>query len=320
MKVINEYVKVNVGNQSFCFNNLILDTYLRYMAEMQEDFNNEYWQSPLLSKCYVKFGKKLEFDETSIITTDDFDIELDASRYYITPSENKNEIEYIYRYNKNFIPFYEKRITAIGFFDNEKRFCYACVNLYDYSIKLQKNDALSIVRKDMLLTEANFNSSSSNIKFPIHLLPTVSYYKVKNPETTESYPYYTDYVSAHLYSVGLGTNKAVMKKEFILDENNTEFFGEKIIFRDILNIENLLGILEPNYKYPSNNLYPVDTANDFTYVFIKYKVYYNIYRYPGSNDYRHVDTGEWYTLSIPVNASGDFDYAIKYERRDEYGI
>lgn len=315
MKIKNEYVKIKTDKKEYIFNNLILDTYLRRMAEIQEDFDNRYWQAPFLSKCYVKFDRKLDFDVESILYPSDFDVEFNMTNNYVSNSTNKNEIEYVYRSNNRYS---NKKITAIGFFANDT--CYACLDLYDYSLKVKETDNVSIVRKDIISTEATFNSSISKVSYPIHLTPVPIEWYEENPKTTEEYPYYESLASAHIYSVGLGTNKNEMQKEVILDDNNTEFFGNKIIFRDIFSNENLVGILEPNMNYPSNNLYPTDTENYFTHVFIKYKLYYNIYDSEGSANYQHVDTGEWYTLSIPITATGDFDYAIKYERSDNNGI
>lgn len=315
MKIKNEYVKIKTDKKELIFNNLILDTYLRHMAEIQEDFGNRYWQAPFLSKCYVKFDRKLDFDVESILYPSDFDVEFNMTNNYISNSTNKNEIEYVYRTNNRYS---NKKITAIGFFANDT--CYACLDLYDYSLMIKETDNVSIVRKDIISTEATFNSSTSKVSCPIHLTPLPMEWYETNPKTTQEYPYYEGVVSAHIYSVGLGTNKNEMQKEVILDANNTEFFGNKIIFRDIFSNENLVGILEPNINYPNNNLYPTDTENYFTHVFIKYKLYYNIYDREGSVNYQHVDTGEWYTLSIPITTTGDFDYAIKYERSDNNGI
>lgn len=317
MKIKNEYVKIKTNNKEITFNNMILDTYLRAMAEIQEDFDNKYWQTPFLAKCYVKFDRKLDFYEESILSTSDFDVEFNMINNYINNSANKNEIEYIYRTNNN---YNNKKITAIGFFDENGDTCYACLDLYDYSLTIQETDNVSIVRKDIISTEATFNSNTSKIKFPIHLTPIPMEWYEENPKTTQEYPYYEGLVSAHIYSVGLGTNKNDMQKEILLDDNNVEFLGEKIIFRNIFDNKNLLDINEPGYRYPNNNLFPTNTENYFTHIFIKYKLYYNIYDSQGSTNYQHVDTGKWYTLSVPVNAIGDFDYAIKYERSDNNGI
>ncbi len=315
MKIKNEYVKIKTDKRELIFNNLILDTYLRRMVEIQENFDNQYWQSPFLSKCYVKFDRKLDFDVESILYPSDFDIEFTMTNNYISNSTNKNEIEYIY---KSASRYSNKKITAIGFFAND--ICYACLDLFDYSLTIKETDNVSIVRKDIISTEATFNSSSSRVTYPIHLTPLPIEWNEANPKTTEEYPYYESLASAHIYSVGLGTNKNDMQKEIVLDDNNVEFFGDKIIFRNIFSNENLLGILEPSSRQPSNNLYPTDTENYFTHIFIKYKLYYNIYDRQGGINYQHVDTGKWYTLSVPITATGDFDYAIKYERSDKNGI
>ena len=320
MKIINEFVKIKIGKKEYEFQNLILDTYLRHMAEVQEDFNRKHWQSPFLSKCFVKFDRKLEFDETSILDTEDFDIQFTMTNNYATVSTNKNEIEYIYELNDDISNYYGNKITAIGFFDYWEETCYACVDLSDYSIEISEGSDISIVRKDTLSTQATFTASYSSVKFPIHLFPSMVEMYIPHPKVTDDFPEYTEYVSAHLESVGLGLNKTTMRKEFQLTDENTEFFGQKIIFRNIFNIENLLDILEPNFRQPSNNLYPIDTKINFTHIFIKYKIYYNRYTYPGSSVFEHVDSGEWYTLSMPINQVGEFDYAIEYERRDDYGI
>jgi len=320
MKIKNDYIKISIGKRNYEFKNMILDTYLRYMAEIQENFNNQYWQSPFLAKCFIKFDRKLEFDETSILSQYDFDLELEMKNNYLNTSTNKNEVQYVYMLDNNISNYIGRKITAIGFFDENGDVCYACLDLYDYRMSIKSNETVAILRKDTLSTEATFTPSSSKVKYPVHLSPLTMEWYEANPKTTEDYPYYGGYVSARLESVGLGTNKTQMQKEVILDNNNTEYFGNKIIFRGIFSNENLLGLLQPSFVYPSNNLYPTDTENSFTYVFLKYKLYYNIYDRQGSINYQHVDSGEWYTLSIPFKATGNFDYAISYERSDENGI
>lgn len=317
MKIKNDYIKIKIGNKNYIFNNLILDTYLRHMAEIQEDFNNQYWQSPFLTKCYVKFDNKLEFDETSILQTTDFDLEFNMMNNYLKTSNDKNEIEYIYKTNSN---LKGQRITTIGFFDEYGDTCYACLDLYDYSLIIKDNEDMVIFRKDTISTDAHFVSSSPKITYPIHLSPYGMEWNIDNPRTNRFYPVYGGFVSARLESVGLGINKNEIKKEIILNSENTEYFDNKIIFRNIFSNENLFDILEPNIKHPSNNLYPTNTENHFTYIFLKYQLYYNIYTYEGSSDYEHIYAGEWYTLSIPFKINGEFDYAIEYERSDNYGI
>lgn len=320
MKIKNDYIKIVIGNRNYDFNNMILDTYLRYMAEIQENFNNQYWQAPMLGKCYVKFDRKLEFDETSIISQYDFDTEFEMENNYLNTSTNKIEVEYIYKPMVDISSYIGKKITAIGFFDSYGDVCYACLNLYDYSLTIRNGENIAIARKDTLSTEATFVSSSTKIKYPLHLSPFVLDWYEENPKITTSKPYYGGFVSARLESVGLGTNKNEMRKEITLNEDNTVYFGEQIIFKNIFSNENLLGILQPSFEYPSNSLYPADTQSSFTYIFLKYKLYYNIYSNVGSANYEHVDSGEWYTLSIPFNITGDFNYAIKYERSDNNGI
>lgn len=320
MKIENEYTKIKIGKREYLFKNMILDTYLRYMAEIQENFSNQYWQAPLLGKCYIKFDRKLEFDETSILSQYDFDLELSMKNNYMNTSSNRNEIQYVYMLDENISDYIGRRITAVGFFDEYGDVCYACLDLYDYSMTIKNNESVAILRKDTLSTEATFTSSSLKVKYPIHLSPFVLDWYEDNPKTTQEYPVYGGFATARLESVGLGTNKTEMKKEVILDSENTIYFGNKIIFKNIFSNENTLGLLQPSFKYPSNDLYPADTTNSFTYVFLKYKLYYNIYDSPNSANYEHIDTGEWYTLSIPFNIDGEFNYAIQYERSDSNGI
>ena len=318
MKIKNDYIKVTIGKRNYEFKNLILDTYLRYMAEIQEDYNNQYWQSPFLGKCYVKFDRKLEFDETSILHTYDFDEEFIMETNYINTSSNKVEVEYLYKY-ENETNLVGKKITAIGFFDEYGDTCFACLNLYDYGLKIRDGDDVKVARKDILSTEATFISSTPKIKYPLHLSPVVKEWNIDNPRTNRWYPIYGGFVSARLESVGLGTNKTEMAKTIPLTDENTEYFGDKIIFRNIFSNKNLLDTLQPSFKHPSNNLYPANTENSFTYVFLKYSVYYNIYDDEMQN-YEHIFAGENYTLSIPFRIEGDFDYAITYERSDNNGI
>ena len=312
MQVKNKYIKIKIGNKEIDFNNLILDTYLRRMVEAQSSFDSEFWQSPFFNYCFVKFDDKLDFDETTILHPADFDDFFQTPRTKIEHTTNEVEAKYKYSGLMHTSQSSNKKITALGFFEsrNQDAVCYACLDLSNYGLYYKSGEKLTIVRVDSLSTKATFTNNNNIFNYPLHLLP--------HP-TGNAIIY-----SAYLSSIGLGTNKSEMRKEIELDENNTIYFDNKIIFHDILSNENILDILEPSFKYPYNRLYPTDTANNFTYLFLKFKIYYNKYTYPegdyGPKVWEHIDTGYWYTLSVPINVTGDFNYAIAYERSDDNGI
>ena len=311
MQVKNKYVKIKIGNKEIDFNNLILDTYLRRMVEGQSSFDSEFWQSPELRYCYVKYDSKLDFDETSVLHPTDFNNYFDTTKIKIKHTTNEIEVEYRYSSLRHSQADYDKKITALGFFDSNSQdaICYACLDLSNYGLYYKSSEDLTIVRVDSLSTKATFTTNNNIIDYPLHLSPRMHKVGYLN--------YYN--LTAYLSSVGLGTNARIMRKEIELDENNTIYFGNKIIFHDILSNENILDILEPNIRQPQNRLYPTDTANNYTYLFLKFKIYRNKFIFEETR-WEHIDTGNWYTLSVPINVTGDFNYAITYERSDDNGI
>ena len=318
MKIKNNYVLIKTGNKTYKTQNLILDKYLEKIAERQSSFESLTWNIPVLSKCFLKFDKKLEFDETSVLSQSDFDFELQGSKAEQNNSQNRVEIAYFYGRKNNNIN--DRKITAIGFFDKYDD-CYACLDTSNYSISVKNNEMFSIVRSDIFETEAILNSNSSKVNFPVHLSPMgISGFSDPN-KTTPEMPFYSNTSYAFLSSVGVGTNPNIMQKEVLLDSDNAVFINNEIRFENIFSNENVLGLLEPGFRSPSSNLFPVDTENNFTYLFFKYKLYFSINNTSGLN-YKHIDTGIWYTLSVPSpkNIDGAFNYAIKYERMWDYGI
>ena len=229
-------------------------------------------------------------------------------------NDSQNRIELTYFYEKENIDFNERKVTAIGFFDSNYN-CYACLDLSNYSISVKSNETFSIVRSDVFETEAILNSNSSKVNFPVHLSPMgINGFSDPN-KTTPEMPFYASVSYAFLSSVGVGTNPNIIQKEVLLDSDNTVFINNEIRFENIFSNENVLGLLEPGFRSPSSNLFPVDTENNFTYLFFKYKLYFYIHDLSGLN-YKRIDTGIWYTLSVPApkNINGAFNYVIKYER------
>lgn len=113
MKIKNNYVLIKTGNKTYKAHNLILDKYLETIVERQSSFESLAWNIPVLSRCFLKFDRKLEFDETSVLSKSDFDLELYANKAEQNNSQNKIELTYFYE--KENIDFNERKVAAIGF-------------------------------------------------------------------------------------------------------------------------------------------------------------------------------------------------------------
>lgn len=327
MKIENKYIKIKIGSKIYTFKNLILDTYINKMVENQYIRNYGMLSShcpPFLNECYIKFGRKLVFDETSEFTRDDFDVELPANDYNIEVSKSKSNIESKYTYNSfsdEKIDATGKKITTMAFFSTNSEYAYACVDLAEYSLTIQANEELNIVRCDNLSTEGIFYSKFGQIKYPVHLssigiknIPSKTKDKELDPETGLIL-HVDETANAILESIGFGTNETNIRKEVVLTEENEINTDNQLIFKNIFECKNKLNILEPNFRYPTSKLYPTDTNNYFTYAIFKFRIIHKIYRgVIGSSNFFWEKSDYWYTLSTPINGKEKFDYAITYER------
>ena len=313
MTIKNDYVTIQIGNRNYNFQNLILDTYLKAMVTSQQSDDIAKWTPPKLSRCYIKFDKILKFDKSSILSSVNFDIYLEMSDLFEKNSQNGSTVIYQYRlpYNKSWINYEGKKITALGFSDLNGSDFYACLDTSEYSLTIKQSENISVARTDILKTDSFLYSNHPDVKFPLHLsvkgMPAFLY------EGTNDYPYVGNIVFGHLKSVGLGINRNVITKEIQINQDNTIYTDNSIIFNNLANGKIIEGLLYPNLNNtPSNSLFPTKTGEFYSYIFFKFGIYHLLLNELG--EYIPQDSGYWYTLSIPIKQNGTFDYAIKYER------
>ena len=312
MKIINNNVTVKMGEKIYNFHNLILNTYIKRMVISQQSDDITKWTPPTLSKCFVKFDKSLNFDIMSVLTQDDFDIYLGVTSTIEKKSTGGSIINYQYSLptTDNWNNYIGKKIMALGFADLNNNF-YACLDCSNYSLTIKQNEDISIARTDTFRTDAYFNSNNSNINYPVHL--SIRGIPAFISTGTEDYPLVGKYAYAHLKSVGLGRNRNNISKEIQINEDNVTYTDNSIIFNDLANGQIVEGLYYPfSNKYPSSSRYPIKTGELYSYIFFKFEIYHLLSDFAGNNISQ--DSGYYYTLSVPINESGTFDYSIKYER------
>ena len=312
MKIINNNVTVKMGEKIYNFHNLILNTYIKRMVISQQSDDITKWTPPTLSKCFVKFDKNLNFDIMSVLTQDDFDIYLGVTSTIEKKSTGGSIINYQYSLptTDNWNNYIGKKIMALGFADLNNNF-YACLDCSNYSLTIKQNEDISIARTDTFRTDAYFNSNNSNINYPVHL--SIRGIPAFISTGTDDFPLVGRYAYAHLKSVGLGRNRNNMSKEIQINEDNVTYTDDSIIFNDLANGKIIEGLYYPaSNKYPNSNKYPIKTGELYSYIFFKFEIYHLLSDFAGNNISQ--DSGYYYTLSVPINESGTFDYSIKYER------
>ena len=342
MKIKNDLTSIKIGDKHYDFNNLILDEYLNKFVCTHRKFNN---LGLMLSKrklnyCLLKFDIPFsEVSSSSKIKNQDFDICFVGAKCNQDITENQIVIQY--DYDTNFIydyketvemdlsKYYGKKITAIGFnvtwmpysFNSIwKYYTCAILDISNYNIYLQKNQELSITRRDIITTDTIFYSNDKKVvPGAVHLAPCGIPQIISQPiiydETGESWSSFYDCGYGILYSVGLSSYTDYIDKEFIIGkdlqivENKTELI--------IKGIENYL-VTDNSFFcdkniYCNTNIYPV-RAN-YKYVILKYKIYQEVH----SGTYDNIiaestDTGYYYYQAIPVDKFGKTNLIIKYER------
>ena len=347
MKIRNDLVAIKIGDKQYDFNNLILDAYLEKFvkAQLSKEINSVALDKDL-KYCLLKFDKPFDnLQENTELHNQDFDICLVAgSKRSQTNTDNTIITQYNYEtenwnvwdYDKNtaidtyLSDYVGKKITAIGFntyWINDKNFqvkypVCAVLDTSNYNIYLQENQNFTVIRKDIITTDALFYSNNVNkVPAPLHLMP-INNKAVIEPTTLEKQEgniFYSrtgeDASHGILYSVGLSSFIDKIDKEFIIGQDvEVVQNGTKLA---INNIENLLS----KYKtylasnlYPNSNLYP--SKAEYEYLIVKYKVWQNILSGTYDNPiYTMTDTGYYYHEAIPIaNLKGKLNLEINYER------
>lgn len=346
MKIKNDLISVKIGKKQYDFHNLILDEYLKKFAYFQlSDNASNVWIDRKLSYCLLKFDTPFEnLQENTELHNQDFDIcFLFGSRYNQTITENKiiTQYEYdtsgswnIWDYSKNtiegvYLSNYEgRKITAIGFNswwapDTNTQIKYpvcAVLDTSNYNLYIQKNQDLSITRKDIITTDALFYSNnSSKVPGPAHLapdgVPQIIYQPSIYNDEGSFWHNYNDKGQGKLYSIGLSSYVDRIDKEFVVGQDIEAIPNE--IELEIEGLENYYSnekLIYPNSNlYPSANLYSV--KSNYKYIIFKYKIWQLVH----SGTYDNVvstntDTGYFYHQAIPIDKFGKLNMKIKYER------
>lgn len=197
MKIKNDLVSIKIGKKQYDLNNLILNEYLNRFAKSQLDKDKVKQRDYIkeLKYCLIKFDEPFEnFDENIELHNQDFDICLvdGVSNIVQEMSEKEISIKYTYKtnwnvwdykentaINKNIANYRGRKITAIGFnshwMSDENTVIKfpvcAVLDVSNYNIYLQPDQDVSITRKDIISTDAEFYSNSKKIKGPVHLAP-----------------------------------------------------------------------------------------------------------------------------------------------------
>lgn len=335
MKIKNELIKIKNGKNILEFTNLILDAYLQEFAKAQMSVNNlnQSGYQKLLKYCLLKFDEPLEFDETSDLPNETFDICLmDIAQVNQIGKEQQISIQYNYIFNPNsyiynykdhsrsglnISDFYGKKITAIGWNDwwtptmqGNYTPVKAILDVSSYNLYLQDKQEFSVTRKDTISTDALFFSPTNKITYPVHLAPN----NIENIYSREIgiWQYWDETAYPVIYSVGLGNTPTEIIQEYVI--NDSEVFmnnkGNKIIISNIPNFASVARTFLPKFLpfYPTRNM-------NYKYLILKYKIWQRLNDSSGDNiTTENIDTGYYYYMSLPLDSKGRKKVTIKYER------
>ena len=336
MKVKNDFVTIRNWKKEIKIHNTILDSYIENIIDYQFKIDNT---GLLNMKCvFLKFDTELDFNEKTNLTKEDFDLALEILYNFDSPRIETSNKEIINNYEYNFVEgevavdikedtaisnfkkYNGKKITAIGFSAYKDWTIYACVDTRNYNIYYDATQILSIVRRDILSTDA-YLYSSSKIKEPIHLC---AYKQVIENNVRNRY-------SAVIKSIGLGHNPFSMAEEHTLlpYQEHVQTNKNSIMINDELTIEKKSeGLFPEEDLYPASDLYPARIIIDGFYPCVD--IYPNIDIYPTHSAYQYIqlkyeiyksedwgdyiDTGEYNLYSMPIGNKEKVKINISYKR------
>ncbi len=297
MKIKNDSVRIQIGNKKYDFHNLILNEYIKRLIKKQlskeSATNSTLTESAILTYLLLKLDTPINnLTQDSSITNYDFDI---AIIHGASKHQNISEKQVVMQYDYNILindyvidlnlvqqgkkspetikylsDFYDRKITAIGFISHwypykEVPVC-AVLDTSNYSIFLERNQDLTISRKDIITTDAEFSTNDKEkVKGPAHLsplgLPQIIYQPsiVQTLKDDEGNDYikkheFYDYAKGVLTSVGLSQNPNYIEKEYKIGEDIQAVNNEtEIEINGIINDEK-----EEGNAYPSDELFPIE--------------------------------------------------------------
>ena len=297
MKIKNDSVRIQIGNKKYDFHNLILNEYIKRLINKQlskeSATNLTLTESTILTYLLLKLDTPINnLTQDSSITNYNFDI---AIVHGASKHQNISEKQVVMQYDYNILindyvidlnlvqqgkkspetikylsDFYDRKITAIGFTTHwypykEVPVC-AVLDTSNYSIFLERNQDLTISRKDIITTDAEFSTNNKEkVKGPAHLsplgLPQIIYQPsiVQTLKDDEGNDYikkheFYDYAKGVLTSVGLSQNPNYIEKEYKIGEDIQAVNNEtEIEINGIINDEK-----EEGNVYPSYELFPIE--------------------------------------------------------------
>ena len=333
MKIKNEKILIKCGKKRIELRNLILDAYLNQFANAQISIGNAVSTDfqKCLNYCLLKFEEPLNFDKTSKIPNENFDVALIGDELIRQEgNEKKVIIQYDYVFNANSFfydykkkyggqymsEYYGKKITAIGFNSwwtptTKEKFIPVCaiVDVSNYNLYLQEGQEFSITRKDIIATDIEFYSPTDKIKYPVHLAPN----NIENlylPEL-KAYEYWDPVAYPVLYSIGFGNDKINIMEEHII-ENDEAFLNakdNKLYVNNLKIYESISNIFLPQF------LPFTGARSNYKYIILKYKIYQRLNDSSGDNTTsKNIDSGYYYQCVMPITEYGQKSVVISYER------
>lgn len=317
MKIKNDCIDIKIGKKSYHFRNMIFDNYIHKFVERNLDNNDE---SLKFKYILLKLDEPIQgYDYDTELSVGDFDLGIQ-----ILDDEYEQELS-----GTNIIATY---FVVVGQYDrvagiplivrelnyyNGRKICniafssgiyegsdvYTILDTSRHSIYIEENETISITRRDVITTDANFSSNNkTKVPAPAHLVPDL----LDNIIHEES-AVVQNRCSGLLYSVSTSMDGRTIEKEYIIGTDVTA-----TIVGNTLEISSITNGDSRNLYYLGDNGntylgYAYLTTPFSKYLILKYKVFQLV-------DMEEVDTGYYYTLKFPINESGNLKIKINYER------
>lgn len=336
ISVKNKYVKIQNGNKEVTVHNHIYDKYLEYVNKSQfldADFlrNNE---RKNISGCYIKLDEPI-VDINNIVYTD-FDLCIREKSTKVTG--NKHGCNILYNFDSSYsitkaedrgyadnidLSEYEgRKIMALAFL-NFPLEPLAFVDTSEFNIYIVEDESLVVLREDVFST----NMECLGIDFPYHLATPNKFYKQQVSETG----WIATEIHGRLYSIGFGSIKGRMRKEYKLDNNEIEINKTDTSFSYNLKTGEKLTVYPRTNLYAGSGKYPLAEYSEreiqpSTFLHptngkypLKANVRYIIHKYELctediNNNIIHLN--QFYTMNLPSTYIGLFTVRTTTERRN----
>ena len=283
MKVKNEFIKIKMGKKTVTLHNLILDSYLKEIKNIQFQTNTVPTDIKLTAISFM-IDDEIYISPEQEYSPIDFNFTQTGAIQSISYVGGTAIVDYYYNINRNrIIDYIGSKITAIAFAYSSNGYKYgAIVDTSNYDLYIVEDTELQVTRRDIFQTDG-FYYSSESVNAILHMFPKNGIYYTQGGQS------YQEAEWGVLKSVGLGVSINHIDEEYDISDYESELtdtdFGYEI--NRVLKIDrDKEGLFPDTDLYPALDLYPERIIREPLYPSLD--IYPSIEEYPREVPYQYV--------------------------------